>query len=177
MSRRLAERILEGLASPEEGLCKWCKHPQKRIRSAGLCNHCCRLKRQLLACESKLASFAPRPNDPKASASKRYLLERELKVARKAVELAKDEGQSYARLTNPVSALELETELRHVSKRWLGQDLFSGWANIANHSFDQTQKQLLFYIFRKMNLEYLRDRRRKIAEGIVFDDERDQGLA
>jgi hypothetical protein len=93
------------------------------------------------------------------------------------VELAKHEGQSYARFADPVTGLELEWEFRYVSKRWLRKDLFYGWANIFDWSFDQTQKRLLFCILRKMIVEDLRDRRRNIAEENVFNDEREQGLA
>ena len=93
------------------------------------------------------------------------------------VELAEHEGEFYFRFAHPVTGLELEHELSYVSERWIRKDLFHGWANILDWSFDPTQKRLLYYILRKMIVEYLRANRRNIAEGNVFDNEREQGLA
>ena len=76
-----------------------------------------------------------------------------------------------------MSGLELEWEFRYVSERWLGQDLFNGWANILAWTFNETQKRFLYYMLRKMIIEYLREHRRDIAEGIVFREEREQGIA
>ena len=42
------------------------------------------------------------------------------------VELAKHEGDSYARFAHSVTGLELERELRLVSEKWLRKDLIIG---------------------------------------------------
>jgi hypothetical protein len=104
------------------------------------------------------------------------MLERSLKVANKMIELAKHEGEYYARFADPASGLDVETDLSFISKHWLGKDLFFGWANTFDWCFDQVQKRLLLYIFRKMIVENLRERRRKIAEGIIFREEREEEL-
>ena len=93
------------------------------------------------------------------------------------VELTKHEGEFYGRFADPASGLDIETELSFISKRWLGKDLFFGWANTFDWSFNETQKRLLLYMFRKMLIEDMRVRRRKIAESIVFREERDEGIA
>jgi hypothetical protein len=177
MHSSLAENILQSAANPKDTCCQWCKHPQKRIRTAGLCNHCYRLKLELKHCESNLANFTLDSRDPKASRSQRHFLEHQLKVAGRMMELAKGEGESYAQFAHTVTGLELERELRFVSERWLRDDLFIGWANILDWSFDQTQKRLLFFMLKRMTMEYLREKRRNIAERNVFDDEREQGSA
>jgi hypothetical protein len=176
MPSSIAEDTLQRAANPNDTYCKWCKHPDKRIRKAGLCNHCYRIKLEATRCERKLASFLPR-RDPRVSSVDGYMLERELKVAKKMVELAKHEGEYYARFAEPASGLDVEMELSFICKGWLGKDLFYGWANTFDWSFDQTQKRLLLYIFRKMKIENLRERRRKIAEGIIFREEREAGIA
>jgi hypothetical protein len=116
-----------------------------------------------------LASFRSEPVD-QTNRLHIPLVERALKVARRMVELAKHEGKSYARFAHPVTGLELEREFRFVSERWLRKDLFNGWANILDWSFDETQKRLLFYILKMMVIEHLREQRRNIAEGNVNKD-------
>jgi hypothetical protein len=176
MPSSIAEDTLQRAANPKDTYCGWCKHPGKRIRKAGLCNHCYRLKLEATRCERKLATFTPR-RDPSVSSVDRYMLERALKVAKKMVELAKHEGEYYARFTDPASGLDIEMELSFICKGWLGKDLFYDWANTFDWSFDETQKRLLLYIFRKMIIENLRERRREIAEGIIFREEREAGIA
>jgi hypothetical protein len=176
MRTNYAAEILEGVCKPKSTYCAWCKHPDKRVRAAGLCNHCYRLKLEARKCERKVAAFVPRA-DPRVSNVDRCLLERDLKVANKMVELAKHEGEYYARFAEPASGLDVETDLSFISKRWLRKDLFFGWANTFDWCFDQVQKRLLVYIFRKMLIEYLRMRRREIAEGIIFREEREAGTA
>lgn len=171
-----AEEILDRVSKPKSTCCAWCKHPDKQVRRAGLCNHCYRLQLEARKCERKLAAFIPRV-DPRVSSVDRYMLERALKVANKMIELAKHEGEYYARFAEPASGLDVETDLSFISKRWLGKDLFFGWANTFDWCFDQVQKRLLVYIFRKMLIESLRVRRREIAEGIIFREERDEGIA
>lgn len=149
----------------------------KRIRRAGLCNHCYRLKGELKRTEKHLAEFKPRASNPQGSDMEKYWRERKVKVARQMIDLAKHEGESYKRLAEPVSGLDLEHEFRYVSERWIGQDLFKTWANILAWTFNETQRRLLYYMLRKMSIEYLREHRRDIAEGIVFREEREQGIA
>jgi len=103
--------------------------------------------------------------------------ERQVKVAAEMIRLAQREGESYARLTMPVDGLDLETELRYLCGRWIRKDLFPGYANILTASFNETQRVFLFYLLRKMIVEYQRERRRDIAEGNVSVEEREQGLA
>jgi hypothetical protein len=167
-----AEGILERAANPSKTYCQWCKHPDEPIRRGGLCSHCYRLKLKAAACERQLAAFIP-GSDSRVSKVERCMLERAVKVASKMIELAKHEGDRYARFAEPASGLEVEMELSFICQNWLGRNLFYGWANDFDWSFDETQKRLLLYIFCQMKIEYLREQRRKIAEAIVFREERD----
>lgn len=90
--------------------------------------------------------------------TQKHWRERQVKVARQMVDLAKHEGESYKRLAEPVSGLELEGAFRYVSERWLGPGF-------------QTAP------VPRMIIGYPREHRRDIAEGIVFREEREQGIA
>lgn len=174
MQMDLAKRILDGAANPDDKRCQWCNHPGKRIRCAGLCNHCYRLKLEMRRCELDLANIELSTDDPRASVPEKPFLERRLRVAGQMVDLAKAEGDSYGRFADTVGGITLEHQFNRISKRWLRTDLFHGWANVFDQSFDETQKRFLFLVLRTMIVEHSRQHRRRLAEAKILASELDR---
>jgi hypothetical protein len=174
MRMSLAEALLESAANPRDCYCKWCKHPEKRIRAKGLCNHCYRIQSSIDKLEARIAKFKARNVKHKIGPVPPEV-EWEYKTALKMAEHAKFEGESCRRYKERFSGLDLETEFRMLSKRLLRKDFFVGMARLFDWSFTDTQRALLYYLLDKMLREYRRQHRRDIAGGIVLVEENEKG--
>jgi hypothetical protein len=153
--------------------CDWCKHPDLRGHRAGLCRSCYRLELRIRAVEEKVRLTAARNIDNPSGQIPPYM-DWELRILLKMAECAKNEGE--ARQTPfPVDGLDIEHLLSWISNRLLGKDHFFGFASTVDHTFDQSQKQVLHDALNRIDREYLRKYRRKVATQLVVADEAKNG--
>ncbi len=94
--------------------CEWCQDDEIPLYRKTLCRRCYRLERKRVAAE---AAFASNPQD--------RWKEHECQVAKRMVELAQWEGEQYGNIERQdIDGLRLEMELRFLSRRLVGKDLF-----------------------------------------------------
>jgi hypothetical protein len=166
MTLALAESLLESAANPKETDYQWCKHPEKPIRCAGLCNHCYRIKLLINKLQKKVEKVQARNiNHPLGPVPPE--LEHELRVAIEMRACAQHEGRYAETIGQPISGLDLEMLFRWVSKRLLKKDYYYGIANLLDWSFDDTQRRLIFHLLHRMQREYYRANRRNQASAVT----------
>lgn len=155
-----AAEFLEGLFSRVK--CQWCQDPSRWVYRSGLCRHCYGISRRLAKAEKAVKTAK--------SSSKRVppSLHLEVKTARRMADLAKAEGRTYGAIhERQVTGLDLEHQFSLLSERFLGMDLFYGKANLFDWSFSADQKRLIFYLLSRLDREFNRRHRRRIASSQV----------
>jgi hypothetical protein len=151
------ERLLEILRTARR-VCGWCRHPDEPVKQKrlGLCSHCARIRRELNRLE-RAATEDGLTNE----------LDFRLRVQRQKVEQCKGEGWLHQHLLDDgVSGLRIEHDLRDISKRLVGKELFIGYADWFDKGFTEDQLVLLHYFLTRVVLEYHRKNRFKTA---LFD--------
>lgn len=147
-------------------VCRWCKHPKEEVmRKIGLCAHCNRLRREMI----RLENIAEQSERERGGIT--HDLYFRLKVQRKKIEAAQDEGEKYGYLfADFISGLDLEHELRLVSGRFVNKDFFYSDASWLNLVFSPLQRKHLYYMLSLMNREYMRQNRHKFAMSKIYDE-------
>lgn len=143
------EGLLDILRKPRT-VCAWCKHPDEPVKQKGLCSHCNRIRLELARLEK--------------SAEQNGLTDFRLRVQREKVSACKSEGSAHQRLVDDaVSGLDIEHDLRTISKRLVGKELFTGYAEWFHRGFTDDQLALLRYFLNRIVLEHQRKNRLKTA--------------
>lgn len=133
----------------ERELCKWCRHPLKAVVQRKLCQHCYRLA----------LDFRKQPTPGLAN----------------AIKAARAEGTINA-VEWPIGGLEIEQLFERVADMafsWRKRTNNPFWhsANKWGESFSNAQLRLLFHYFSIVEREWVRSRRRKLAEWRTMDME------
>lgn len=133
------------------GSCRWCRDRERSVPPGSeLCETCKRWSRR----EQKALKER---GDASLSDGRRFYLQYEIEFAR----LSQEEGQ-IEDLKGYVSPLDLEWELREISKRFLSEDLFNGAVDYFRY-FSPAQRRLLMFLLRRMTKMWLRHHRRGLA--------------
>jgi hypothetical protein len=133
------------------GRCGWCRDRERSVRpGSDLCETCKGWNR-------RERNALKERGDASLSDDRRFHLQYEIEFAR----LCQEEGQ-VEDLKGYVSALELEWELREISKRFLSEDLFNGAVDYFRY-FSPAQRRLLMFLLRRMTKMWLRHHRRGLA--------------
>ena len=141
---------------PTEPTCKWCKHPDERIKARGLCSACYGLD---LSFEKARASL--RESRPE---HQRILNEHRCRVLELSIENAKDEGDTRDEIRKAeATGIDVEFAFSHLSRLLVKKDLFHGHANMLDGHLAPGQKKFIYYYFNKLILEYRRQNRRQFA--------------
>jgi hypothetical protein len=99
-----------------------------------------------------------------------------LRVQREKIVGCQSEGWLHQRLVDgAVSGLNIEHDLRTISKRLVGKELFNGYAEWFNRGFTDDQRVLLRYFLNRIILEHQRKNRFKKATYDAVVNRRNQG--
>ncbi len=143
------EEFLDAISSWKR--CGWCGDHRRNVGPRSrLCNICKAWERRERKALRKCAS---RPVDEMQLLYAEY----EKEFAR----LCREEGQINS-WQGPISALKLEWEMRSLTNRFLGDDIF-GSTTPYFEQFSPAQRRLLMYMFERMTKIWLRNHRRGFA--------------
>lgn len=152
-----AARWLAILASVNT--CRWCAHPQARLRSAGLCSHCYRLRSRFRRSLRIHGSSPVSGGDPQLD---------ERVVLGAMIHLAKGEGAAFgARGIHNTSGLDLELQLETAAKYLRIESWFTGDASELGWAFGPSQRSLLYFMLTMFIRPTLRRYRRGLAGSYI----------
>ncbi len=135
--------------------CAWCgcNPRQRRITvNSKLCNSCEEWKRK----ERRAQEWLKKHTELKGPEPYMHV-EYDLEYAT----LCREEGQIGA-WKGPVTPLRLESELRTISERFAGEDVF-GEGTLYVSQFSPAQRRLLMFLFEELTKVWVRNRRRRFA--------------
>ena len=142
--------------------CEWCKDEERPIycKCKALCRRCYDIERKLSVAENALASAPLLPNN-----------EWGYQVAKRLKELAIWEGELYGNIEKQeVDGIQIEMQLRFMSKRLVGKELFSGWANTFDWDFGLKQRRIILECIAKVMRQYFQKRRHLMASVTAYED-------
>ena len=115
---RFEESILRQIAQLRDSKrCKWCRSPNRAVRSRGLCSSCYRWYGKQRHLATQVGQLPPKvPKDP------HFQLRHELEVANCAIEDCKRDGQVLDDTLDRVDAIDLEHEFEALAKRLIGSE-------------------------------------------------------
>jgi hypothetical protein len=144
--------------------CQWCGCNDQQRRTAAnskLCDSCKEWNRR----ERKAEEWIRQHPDSLGTEQGMHI---EYNVEYAA--LCREEGQICS-WKWPITALQLEGELREISKRFCGEDVF-GPMILYLQQFSPTQRRLLMFLFEELTKVWVRNRRRQFAIDRVFEKHR-----
>lgn len=144
--------------------CLWCRNPNRRIRSKGLCSSCYEWDRELRGLERPVSEL-PR----KALRDPHFDVRHEIEVARCAIELCKLDGGVLDHQLEFTAPIDLEEAFHNLGVRTLGRagaHLFYG-SSFWFYDFSESQRAWLWYtvsiITNEMNSRNRRARARVLS--------------
>ncbi len=170
---KCAEDSLNGIKTRRR--CVWCRHPSKVVYCRGMCRHCYDIRQELRRLHKQVKRAKARfPEWPLANRLAR--LELDYMTAIEMAESAQILGRAYEGYLDNTTALDLENEFRWLSRRFLRRDLFNH-DSFLFECFSPVHRRYLMYIVSRINQEYLRLNRRKMATGSVIGKTMNEVLA
>jgi hypothetical protein len=153
MKRGVKQKIVHSVP------CKWCKDDERRLYCKGLCQRCYKIAQKRSKAETASASASH--VDRSECSRKKY----ECQVAKRMEDLARWEGEQYGSIKKQeVDGMRIEMELRFMSKRFVGKELFFGCSDIFDWEFKPKKKRIIFEFLAEMMRQYLQKRRQYIAK-------------
>jgi hypothetical protein len=135
--------------------CEWCGCDGRQRRAtanSSLCNSCKEWKRREQRAEAWLKEHQ------ELTKTEQYMrVEYNVEYAA----LCREEGQ-IARWKGPVTLLDLEWELKSISERFCGEDVFGG-TTLHFGQFSPAQRRLLMSLFEELTKVWVRNRRQGFA--------------
>lgn len=140
--------------------CEWCGCDcrQRRIAAKSkLCKSCKEWKRRERHAEEWIKEH------PGLTGTEQYMrVEYNIQYAA----LCREEGQ-ISSWKGPIMPLKLEWELKSISERLCGEDIFGDTTYYFEH-FSEGQRRLLMFLFEELTKVWIRNRRRSFAiEGVM----------
>src|ERR1022692_649603 len=170
------EQLLRRLT--ERTTCDWCKHPVKLIHRKGLCRHCYSIRANTIRLGKKIEEYKKKAEVVPSELDFRYRLTQAMETDAKTegeygpvdahnitgpMETdAKTEGEYGPVDAHNINGLNLEHRFSYVSRMFVHQDLYHGYASIFD-DFTPRQKRLLAFLLSLMTRAYLRRTRRHRA--------------
>lgn len=148
------EQLLRRLT--ERTTCDWCKHPVKLIHRKGLCRHCYSIRANTIRLGKKIEEYKKKAEVVPSELDFRYRLTQAMETD------AKTEGEYGPVDAHNINGLNLEHRFSYVSRMFVHQDLYHGYASIFD-DFTPRQKRLLAFLLSLMTRAYLRRTRRHRA--------------
>jgi hypothetical protein len=135
--------------------CQWCGCNDRQRRTTAnseLCNSCKDWKRKEQRANEVLQEH------PDGLGTQRYFwTEYDIEYAA----LCREEGRISA-WKSPIMPLQLEWDLRSISERFCGEDIFGG-TTLYFEQFSPMQRRLLMFLFEELTKVWVRNRRRQFA--------------
>jgi hypothetical protein len=135
--------------------CKWCGCNDRQRRTADkskLCNACKEWDRRERRAEEWIQQH------PESQSTEQYMrVEYNVEYAA----LCREEGQICS-WKGPITPLNLEWELKSISERFCGEDVF-GHTTLYFEQFSETQRRLLMFLFEELTKVWVRHRRQSFA--------------
>jgi hypothetical protein len=135
--------------------CEWCGcdgRQRRTMANSRLCNSCKEWKRRESHAEKWLKEH------PDLEGTERYMrVEYNIQYA----SLCRKEGQLCS-WKGPITPLNLELELKSISERFCGEDIF-GDMILYFEQFSEGQKRLLMFLFTELTKVWIRHRRQSFA--------------
>ena len=135
--------------------CEWCGCDARQRRAAAkskLCNSCKEWRRKERRAEEWITLHPER-----ARTEEHMGVEYDIEYAA----LCREEGRICS-WTGPITPLNLETELRLISERFCGEDVF-GENVFLFEQFSEAQRRLLMFLFEELTKVWVRHRRQSFA--------------
>jgi hypothetical protein len=135
--------------------CPWCGCDARQRRTtsdSALCNSCKNWRRR----EQRAAEWLE-AHPGRARTEQSLRIESDIEYAA----LCREEGQ-IATWKGPVTPLRLESELRTISERFAGEDVF-GEGTLYFNQFSPAQRRLLLFLLEELTKVWVRHRRKRFA--------------
>lgn len=136
--------------------CEWCGcNDYQRRTAAGskMCDGCKEWRRKERRAEAWIKEH------PELASTEQFL---HVEYNTEYAALCREEGQ-ICKWKGPVTPLDLEWELKSISERFCGQDVFGTATSYYFEHFSKAQRRLLMFLFLELTKVWIRHRRRSFA--------------